>query len=468
MKDSISLRARLVLWMAALEALLLVVLAVVFSVSLHNIQNREINETLRLSAAQLNEAVDVRDGRYDIPQQDTTALRERSISAWILTPQGDVGATVGDVDATSLPHERPTLGSYLDTALSDGGSVRLYVSPLTEGQENLGTMVLALSLSQSRALLRQVLISLGVAIPVVLLVSASGGLFLSGRALSPVAAITDTVRQISAADLSQRLQIAFADDEIGRLARTFNAMLDRLDNAFKRERQFTADASHELRTPLGMLKTQLSLARSRPRSAAELLQMMSDMEGDVDRMTRLIEQMLTLARIEQRGVAALASVDLRDMLRQVTRELQMRAQEQQIELSLVLPSEVCLQMHGDAEQLRQVFTNLIENGLKHTPPGGQVTVSAERHWQTISVTVADTGEGIAAQHLPHVFERFYRADDARTRDHGGFGLGLAITQAIVHAHGGQIAVTSVPTEGTSFVVTFVDPSASDSAHQASP
>jgi heavy metal sensor kinase len=468
MKDSISLRVRLVLWMVVLEAVLLVVLAVVFMVSLRSIQNREIDETLRLSAAQLNEAVDVRDGRYDIPQQDTAALRERSISAWILTPQGEVGATVGDINAASLPDERPTLGSFLDAALADGESVRLYVSSLSEGQENLGTMVLALSLSHSRALLRQVLISLGVAIPVVLLLSASGGLFLSGHALSPVAAMTDTVQQISAADLSQRVQIALGDDEIGRLGRTFNAMLERLDNAFKRERQFTADASHELRTPLGMLKTQLSLARSRPRSAAELLQMMADMEGDVDRMTRLIEQMLTLARIEQRGVAALASVDLGDMLRQVTTELQMRAEEQQIELSLALPSQVCLQMRGDAEKLRQVFTNLIENGLKHTPPGGQVTVSAERHWQTISVTVADTGEGIAAEHLPHVFERFYRADDARTRDDGGFGLGLAITEAIVHAHGGQIAVTSVPRERTTFVVTFVDPSRSNPAHRASP
>jgi heavy metal sensor kinase len=449
-----SLRVRLVLWTVVLEALLLVVLAGLFTFSLRNIQNREIDETLRLSAAQLNAVVDVYGDSFEIPQTDVITLRERGISAWILTTQGEVAATVSSGEAVQLPDHLPESGHYIDENLSSGAPVRLFRSPLTEGQQYLGEMVLAISLTPVQTVTRQALISLSIAIPIVLLLSASGGLFLAGRALSPVAAITETARQISAADLGQRLDDRLPDDEIGQLARTFNAMLERLDKAFRRERQFTADASHELRTPLGMLKTQLSLARSRPRSVEELLKMMADMEGDVDRMTHLVEQMLTLARVEQHGLDGTGIVDLNKLLPELVGDLQERAREEQVALELTIPSRVNLSLTGDEEQLRQVLVNLVENGLKYTPPGGRVMVTARRHWQTVIVTISNTGEGIPAEHLPHLFERFYRIDNARTRASGGFGLGLAISRAIVQAHHGQIDVDSKPGVGTTFTITL--------------
>jgi heavy metal sensor kinase len=449
-----SLRVRLVLWTVVLEALLLVVLAGLFTFSLRNIQNREINETLRLSAAQLNAVVDVYGDSFEIPQTDVITLRERGISAWILTAQGEVVATVSSGEAVQLPDHLPESGHYLDEHLSSGAPVRLFRAPLTEGPQYLGEMGLAVSLTPVQTVTRQALISLSIAIPVVLLLSASGGLFLAGRALSPVAAITETAQQISAADLGQRLDDRLPDVEIGQLARTFNAMLDRLDEAFRRERQFTADASHELRTPLGMLKTQLSLARSRPRSVEELLKMMADMEGDIDRMTRLVEQMLTLARVEQHGLDGTGIVDLNRLLPELVGDLQERAHEEQVTLELTIPSRVNLSVPGDEEQLRQVLVNLVENGLKYTPPGGRVMVTARRHWQTVTVTISDTGEGIPAEHLPHLFERFYRIDNARTRASGGFGLGLAISQAIIQAHHGQIDVDSKPGMGTTFTITL--------------
>ena len=449
-----SLRTRLILWTVALEAVLLVVFAAVFVFVLRNAQSQQIDETLRLGAAQLNAVVDVREGQYAVAAAETADLRARNLMAWVLSPDGDTVLTIGSAAEFPLPNTLPAEGYSLDAVLSGQTTVRLLHSPLTEGTQKLGTLILAIPLRDSQTIMRQILLGLAIAIPVVLGLSAIGGLFLAGRALQPVAAITHTAQQINAADLSQRLDLDLPDDEIGELAHTFNEMLARLERAFQRERQLTSDVSHELRTPLGMLKTQLSLARSRPRETPELLSMMTAMEGDVDRMTCLIEQMLTLARVEQRGLADFTPVALAGILREVVAQLQPNAAASQVDLQLEIPPQVDLTVPGDAERLRQVFTNLVENGLKYTPAGGKVSVAISRHWQTITVTITDTGDGIALEHLPHLFERFYRADDARARETGGFGLGLAISQAIVQAHGGTIAASSEVNKGMIFTVSL--------------
>jgi heavy metal sensor kinase len=449
-----SLRVRLVLWTVVLEALLLLVFALVLVVILRSTQNRQIEETLRLSATQLNAVVDLSDSGFRVSAAETADLRARGLLAWVLTPSGEVGLTVGEVDAHPLPAGLPPPEQITEAVLDNGAPVRLLVTPLQEGSRALGTIVVALPLAASQTFLNQILLSLAVAIPIVLVLSAAGGLFLANRALAPVATITATARQISAADLSKRLNLSLPNDEIGQLAQTFDAMLERLEAAFQRERQLTSDVSHELRTPLGMLKTQLSLARSRPRDAAALLQMMANIEGDVDRMTRLIEQLLTLARVEQKGLDESAPVDLGQLLTHVIDPLRETARVRQVSLNLSLPPQVNMHLQGDAEPLRQVFTNLIDNALKYTPAGGQVSVSAHRNWQEIAVSVSDTGTGIPPEHLPHLFERFYRVDSARARDTGGFGLGLAISQTIVQAHNGQITVDSQPDHGTTFTVTL--------------
>lgn len=447
-----SLRVRLVLWTVALEAVLLMVFAGILVLVLQKTRSQQIDDTLLLSASQLNAVVDVHGTNYVTSAQEIADLRTRGVLAWVLTPEGQVGATIGNASSYPLPTSLPGPEELADGSLANGEPVRLLVTFLREGNRHLGTLVLALSLRESQAFIRQIWLSLVIAVPIVLVLSAAGGLFLANRALSPVTIITDTAQQISAADLSQRLPLDLPKDEIGRLARTFDAMLDRLDRAFQRERQLTSDVSHELRTPLGMLKTQLSLARSRPRDAATLLKMMADMEGDVDRMTRLIEQLLTLARVEQRGLIDFQPVALDELLPSVLEPLQMQASACNVTLSLNLPPQVNWYLQADAERLRQVFVNLIENAIKYSSAGGVVTVSAQRHWQEVVVVIADAGPGIASEHIPHLFERFYRVDNSRARDTGGFGLGLAITQAIVQRHQGRIQVESKVGEGTIFRV----------------
>lgn len=448
----ISFRARLALWMVVVEALLLLVFTAVTILVLQNLQNQQIEDTLRLSAAELNAVIDVRDDQYAVAASETAALSTRGLMAWVLALDGQVALTIGNAENNLLPANLPPSGQLKDGILGNGEPVRLLVTPLAEGTRQLGTLALAYPLRGSQILTQQMRVGLLIAIPIVLILSILGGLFLANRALKPVAAITETAQDISAEDLSHRIDMALADDEIGRLAQTFNAMLERLDHAFERERQLTSDVSHELRTPLGMLKTQLSLARSRPRQGTELLQMMAEMEGDVDRMTRLIEQMLTLARVEQRGLAQFSPVDCASLLQDVVAELRLTAQERDVTLQLTRPPQTEFTLSGDAERLRQVFVNLIENGIKYSPEGSVVAVTAVRQWQQISISVTDKGMGIAPEQLPHLFERFYRVDDARARETGGFGLGLAITQAIVRAHGGDISVQSEVEKGTTVTV----------------
>lgn len=448
------LRVRLVLWTVMLEAILLVVFAFLLVVILQNNQSQRIDETLRLSAAQMNAVVDVRGSTFTIPAQDVTEIQSLRVMVWLLTRDQSLGATVGQAGGLPVPSPLPDMDVTRDVELKPGEWVRLLVTPLREGTQLFGTLVLGLPLQTEFEVIQQVQLSLLVSIPVVLLLSAVGGLFLANRALSPVKNISETARQISATDLSKRIMLAVANDEIGQLARTFNAMLDRIDNAFRRERQFTSDVSHELRTPLGFLKTQLSLARSKPRSASDLLAMLAEMETDVDRMTRLIEQMLTLARTENQDLPEKHVVRLEDVLHALAQQYHQQAESQHVQFVLDIPADVSFEINGAPPLIHQVFVNLLDNALRYTPPQGTIQLRLRKHWQQIEVVVADNGQGIAPEHLPHIFERFYRVDSARTRASGGSGLGLAITRAIVRAHGGEIQIVSEPGVGTTFTIYF--------------
>ncbi len=354
--------------------------------------------------------------------------------------------------AADVSTAQQPLGAMRNTSLSNGEPVRLYTAPLQEGGAVLGMLVLGTPLSATRRLQQQFVYGLLILIPAILALSAGGGLFLANRALTPISKITRMAQQVSAEDISTRLHLDLPDDEIGRLARTLDAMLDRLDDAFRREQQLTADVSHELRTPLGLLKTQLSLARSKPRDAETLLKMMTDMEGDVDRLTRIVEQTLLLTQIENRGITAPKLVHLDEVLSSVLEQVARPAASKQIHIHSDLTAQHDWQTEGDAALLEQAFSNLVHNAITYTPSGGSVLVRARASWQGIIISVEDTGEGIGQEHLPYIFNRYYRVDSARARTSGGFGLGLAIVQSIIKAHHGSISVSSVKGEGTVFTV----------------
>ncbi|RLT09955.1 MAG: HAMP domain-containing protein [Planctomycetota bacterium] len=284
----------------------------------------------------------------------------------------------------------------------------------------------------------------------VLTLGVVGGGWLSGRALRPLASMSVTAKNISVENISQRIDLAETDSELGQLALVLNQTFDRLQSAFEHQLRFTADASHELRTPLAVILSQTELTLSKPRSSDEYRTALETCQRAGRRMRSLIDSLLLLARFDaghpelQRG-----SVDLAEVANESVELLRPLADERKITLrSEVLPMSVV----GDRDRLGQVVTNLLANAIRYNQEGGHVEVRVERVNGHAIVSVSDNGIGIPTEELPHIFERFYRVDKARTRVEGGTGLGLAICQSVVEAHGGQITARSEPEHGTTLEV----------------
>ncbi|MGN6673554.1 MAG: sensor histidine kinase [Thermomicrobiales bacterium] len=315
----------------------------------------------------------------------------------------------------------------------------------------------------TQAQLRQLALTLLLAAPATLLIAAVGGYWLASRALRPVRAITRTAREIGASDLSRRLRLR-GHDELGQLAATFDGMLDRLEAAFARQRQFTSDASHELRTPLTIVNLEVEHALNSPRTTAEYLQALTTIQVENERMTRLVNDLLTLARADVgRAVLKREPLDLSDLALEVVERVAPLAHQHH--LALITGALPELPVAGDRLYLTQMLTNIVENAIKYTAgSGSQVSIEAgSRPSQNGSlgwVRVTDNGPGIAAAHLAHLFDRFYRVDQARSQDHDaagadvpvGSGLGLAIVQWVAQTHGGEVVVLSTPDQGATFEV----------------
>lgn len=295
-----------------------------------------------------------------------------------------------------------------------------------------------------------------------LLAGASTGLLLlawwgSGRlareALAPVETLSQTAGTISSQTLSTRLTLTAPYTEFQRLAHTFNGMLDRLQQVFEGQRRFVADAAHELKTPLTAMKGNFEVILQRARSAEEYREAIISNLAEVDRLTAMTKSLLTLAQFAgERSPLVLHPLDLSPLVEEVVSELSVLAQEGGIHLQA--ECQPVPPLMGDASQLKQALINLLDNAIRHTPSGGTITVRVGAFDTSIRLSVEDTGPGIDSQHLPHLFERFYRVEQARDRQSGGTGLGLAIVKGIVEAHGGQIQAQSQVGKGTTLTMTF--------------
>ena len=294
------------------------------------------------------------------------------------------------------------------------------------------------------------------AIPIALLLASIGGYFLASRALRPIDHITKTAQVITANDLGQRIEYRGPADEVGRLAQTFDAMLDRLQGAFIRERRFTDDAAHELRTPLTALKGHIGVSLSKPRRTAEYQGTLHDLEGQVDRLIRLSNDLLLIARLGQEQYKPhFERIDLSDFMGAVIDQIRPLAEAKAISLTADIPDHMAL--IGDIELLIRLFLNILDNAVKYTPQDGRITLTAQPMAGNLQISISDTGPGISAEHLPNLFDRFYRIENDRSRqlsDNGqsGAGLGLAIANEITRFHGGKLIVESQVSQGTTFIV----------------
>ena len=338
-------------------------------------------------------------------------------------------------------------------------SYRLFVQPIHHDGAIVGAIAVGRSEAELINLLDRVRVVGIVGLAVGLVAAWVGGMFLAGRALRPVDRITRAAEQIGAADLSLRLEHPGVDDELGRLTSAFNGMIDRLERAFQRQQRFTADASHELRTPLAVIRSLAEVALASPRDEARDTRTLASICEESERLTRLVESLLTLARADEGHLPPMVGVDLDEVAMDAAARIVERARGQGVTLAIV-PSDGS-EVRGDSSLLTQLVLNLLENALRHTPAGGRITLSVEPADDGVSLAVADTGSGIAAEHLPRLFERFYRVDQARSRALGGFGLGLAICEWIARVHGGRLTVTSEVGVGTTFRLWLPDLAPSD-------
>lgn len=291
--------------------------------------------------------------------------------------------------------------------------------------------------------------------PLAVAVAVGAGYALAWRALAPVEKIAETAERISAEKLSERVEVPNPDDELGRLAATLNQTFDRLQRSINEMRQFTADAAHELRSPLAVMRTQAEVALRSVRSADEYRQVVEGTLEETSRLGVLLDQLLALSRHDAgMDTGFRDEVPLDAVLDDVAEKFRSVADAKGLMFQVTPQPLPPWTVEGDDVWLSQLFFNLLDNAMKYTPRGGQVTLRAETNGKLARFTVEDTGIGIAAEHLPRLFQRFYRVDHSRNRASGGTGLGLAICQSIVEAHHGKIAVESRPNLGTKFTVTL--------------
>lgn len=454
MLERLPIRWRLTIWYAGLLGAALAVFGAGLYVALRLRLHDTFDDQLRAQAALTLATIRVEAGRpvldpgADVPEQDEFVYR-------LIAADGDVIADSGPPLGT-----RPLGSEVLEAAWRgetrltsfrfDDDTIRVVTAPVRSGAAVAGVLQVGLSRDDTDDVLREVLVALGIAAPVALLAACGGGYLLARRALAPVIQITDLAARIGGAErgleLHARLGLRLPDDELGRLAATFDAMLARIETAFERQRQFTGAAAHELRTPLSLMRSEVDLALRRPRAPEEYRAALRDLSGDLERMTGLVGTLLALARADTGALAAERHrLDLAEVVTDVAEQDAAPAAAAGVAVTAAASPAAIL---GDEDLLVQVFVNLLDNALVHTPAGGTVALGCAPVGERVRGWVSDDGAGIALEHQGRVFDRFYRVDAGRARAHGGAGLGLSICRAIVEAHGGTIRLASDPGRGT--------------------
>ena len=455
------IRLRLTLWYVLLLAIILAAFAAVVYLLLRHSLYQNLDESVQSRAGALVNVVQLDDAEASLTIRAgsvTSGQRERFIR--LFDAAGDVRfvETSGEhqipVDRWAVSAAlagRPTTRStrYID----DDDRIRVAVVPVVRQGAVVGALEVGEPEEDVVETLSSLLLVMGIAYPVALALAGFGGMFLAGRALSPIDSITTAARDITAEDLSGRLELRLPDDEVGRLARTFDEMIARLDDAFRRQRQFAADASHELRTPLTVIKGQIDVSLQRDREPEAYQGVLRAVNEEVDRLIRLAGSLLTLTRADGGQIPlAFEAVDVGDLVAGVVEQLRPAAADQGVDLRLDTGPPVT--MEADQDLLIQLMLNVLDNAIKYSPNGGLVNAGWGTNGQRVELRVRDTGPGIAAEDIPYVFDRFYRADKARSRAAGGVGLGLAISRWIAEAHGGSIHVVSTLGEGSTFTVSL--------------
>ncbi len=456
-----SLRFRLTLWYVLVLAVILLAFSLVLYNAVRLSQLREFETALMATSniivTKLEETSllgDVSISLREIPLKEEIYYQYRNPTSLEVIRKSDSlrEAVLPLTETAKLAATRGQIALEYAT-LGDGRTVAYVTRVYLLGGAFPGVLQVGAPLRGIEGNLAELRFWLWAVVPGTLLLTIIGGVFLADRLLKPLAGMNATAREIGGTNLSRRLPVANPRDELGQLATTLNDLFHRLERAFKNQQRFIADASHELRTPLAAMRAETEVALRRERSDAEYRALLQSNLDEVTRLSRMAERLLFLT-LSDSGQLPLQfqCVALGGVCQRVFEKLGRLAQEKQIQLALrdLQPCEV----QGDPELLEQLLMILVENALKYTPPGGEVALSCGHNRKAAWLEVRDTGIGIAPEHLPHLFERFYRVDKSRSRQQGGTGLGLSIAHSIVAAHQGRIDVQSRQGQGTTFRAFF--------------
>jgi len=466
-----SIRFRLTLWYALALAVILTASGVFWLWYLGQATEKHLDERMSIVAADAVSLIELQlsDKDWESPEDvrlcehiDNMTHRQKwdeLVQVW--DPQGDLICSTESSELWRLTprHEDLSLALhggmiYRDVTL-DGQPIRILLYPVSKYTRFVGVVLVASRQGEMHAALGKLRLLLLTFSPITLLLISLGGWFLAGRTISPVIRISRSMQRINAENLDQRLPVSAAGDEISNLAETFNGLLARLHDSFRRIRQFSGDASHELRTPLTILKGETEVALRWAKSPEEFRSALQSNLEEINRMERIIEDLLQLAKSDAGELPMeIEDLSLSDLILEIFMQGRTLAEGRLLEIEIEVEVDREIRIQGDALRLRQLFLNLIVNAIKYTPDPGRVDVSLATEGDDAVVRVVDNGIGIPAEQLPHIFDRFYRVDQARNREVGGAGLGLSIVKWIVEAHAGQIKVQSEVGSGSIFTVTL--------------
>ena len=474
-----SIRTQLALWFTGVLAFVLIVFAIAaylfLSYTIRLQTDKTLQEISRTLIGGIEREQSDSEGEKNVTNRENIGaiqeamdnLRFRNYQIFVFDERGKLLASdnqtpadndLTDEQATELASDfsNSTAHSSFFTLRVKESEFRVFAEKNIEGQ-NFG-VIIAHPLDDEDELLAGFRAILLISVPFVLILAAFGGYFLARKTLSPVAQMSESAADISATNLHARLPVKNEKDELGSLATVFNSLLQRLDESFERQKRFMADASHELRTPLAIVRGEAEVALSKAdRPNAELRESLGIVEDEGKRLTRIVEDIFTLARVDSGQMQAnFTEIYLDELLADCVRKVRVLAEKRNVSLELSAPEE--MPVRGDEQLLRRLFVNLLDNAIKYNRADGKVSVTAEKTNQKYQITITDTGIGIPSDEQTRIFERFYRADKARSRAAetatSGAGLGLSIARWIAEIHRARIELVRSNEKGSVFRVIF--------------